>query len=104
MLSWHSFGANADAVDDDGAIAAVIDTDSGLEFTHSTRLLDSLAKAKRQQAQKFASRDFRAEYDASVGQPIRELAERFGHLVVGGRPVVVCQRVGPSIEKNYMTY
>ena len=90
----------ADSADDYGAISAVLDTRSGLAYTHNNHLLESLATARREQAQELASRDFLAEYKASIDQPIQELGERFARVVVGGRPVLVCPRVGPSIENK----
>ncbi|KAL7552225.1 hypothetical protein ACHAWF_016995 [Thalassiosira exigua] len=87
--------------DERGAVSAVVEDGEGNQRNiFSTSLLDCIARAKRDEAQRIATQDFRAAWDASIGVPIELINGRFARLQIGGWPVLVYPRVQLDIEKH----
>ena len=86
--------------DDQAAISGMMETVDGIRCSRSVDLPKSVASAKREEASKWASRDFREEWDKSMRVPIERIGERFRQLKVSGRPVVVTERVDGTIEQK----
>ena len=63
--------------DDQAAISGMMETVDGIRCSRSVDLPKSVASAKREEASKWASRDFREEWDKSMRVPIERIGERF---------------------------